>query len=218
MLYAVDYTFWSLGDCVLLALRREGYEYMIWKPPLAFKAIGTEVWKLRDLGVPLQLNATMNLPFLGDWRVVLFEGTPNQEPCLFRWLRATAPTMNSAMKDWRSKCIEKLRSRGSLRGRSGRCLFEFGLSWLMLELCCDIFGGKMATKSPKTSQDGAQEPQDEPRWRPRAPRWRPRGRQMQPRWRSWLDFGTLLDQFSMIWEASWLPGRISKKHKRILGF
>ena len=30
----------------------------------------------------------------------------------------------------------------------------------MLELCCEIFGGKMATKSLKTSQDGAQEPQD----------------------------------------------------------
>ena len=30
----------------------------------------------------------------------------------------------------------------------------------MLELCCDIFGGKMATKSPKMSQGGAQEPQD----------------------------------------------------------
>ena len=28
----------------------------------------------------------------------------------------------------------------------------------MLELFCDIFGSKMATKSPKMSQDGAQEP------------------------------------------------------------
>ena len=54
MLYSVDYTFWGVGDCVLLALRREGHEYMIWKPPLAFKPIGTEVWKLWDLGVPVQ--------------------------------------------------------------------------------------------------------------------------------------------------------------------
>ena len=30
----------------------------------------------------------------------------------------------------------------------------------MLELCCDIFGGKIATKSRKMSQDGAQERQD----------------------------------------------------------
>ena len=105
-----------------------------------------------------------------------------------------------------SKFVEKIRFRGSLRGRFERCWLELGLSWLMLELCCDIFGSKMAPKSPKMSQDGAQEPQDEPRWRPRAPRWRPRGRQMQPRWRSWLDVGSFGDQFLMISEASWLSG------------
>ena len=60
---------------------------------------------------------------------------------------------------WSPKSPRKAR-----KGGSG------SLSWRMLGLCCDIFGGKMATKSPKTSQDGAQEPQDEPRWRPRAPR------------------------------------------------
>ena len=101
---------------------------------------------------------------------------------------------------WKSKFRE------SLGTRFERCWLEFGLSWLMLELCCDIFGGKMATKSPKMSQDGAQEPQDEPIWRPGAPRWRPRGRHMQPRWRSWVDFGSFWDEFSMIWEASWLSG------------
>ena len=54
----------------------------------------------------------------------------------------------------------KLTFRGSLRGRFVRCWLEFGLSWRMLELCCDIFGSKMAPKSPKMSQDGAQKRQD----------------------------------------------------------
>ena len=53
---------------------------------------------------------------------------------------------------------------GSLGGHFERCWLEVGLSWLMLELCCDISGDKMAAKmailaikSAKMSQDGAQE-------------------------------------------------------------
>ena len=53
---------------------------------------------------------------------------------------------------------------GSLGGHFERCWLEVGLSWLMLELCCDICGDKMAAKmailaikSAKMSQDGAQE-------------------------------------------------------------
>ena len=99
-----------------------------------------------------------------------------------------------AMKDWRSKFGEKLRSRGSLRGRFGRCWVEFGLSWLMLELCCDIFGNKMATKSLKMSQDGAQEPQDEPRWRPR-------GCQIEPRWHPGLEIRSFYNNFGIIFDA-----------------
>ena len=56
------------------------------------------------------------------------------------------------------------RSWGSLGGHFERCWLEVGLSWLMLELCCDISGDKMAAKmailaikSAKMSQDGAQE-------------------------------------------------------------
>ena len=56
------------------------------------------------------------------------------------------------------------RSWESLGGHFDRCCLEVGLSWLMLELCCDISGDKMAAKmailaikSAKMSQDGAQE-------------------------------------------------------------
>ena len=56
------------------------------------------------------------------------------------------------------------RSWGSLGGHFERCWLEVGLSWLMLELCCDICGSKMAAKmailaikNAKMSQDGAQE-------------------------------------------------------------
>ena len=56
------------------------------------------------------------------------------------------------------------RSWGSLGGHFDRCWLEVGLSWVMLELCCDISGDKMAAKmailaikSAKISQDGAQE-------------------------------------------------------------
>ena len=35
---------------------------------------------------------------------------------------------------------------GSLGGHFERCWLEVGLSWLMLELCCDISGSKMAAK------------------------------------------------------------------------
>ena len=38
------------------------------------------------------------------------------------------------------------RSWGSLGGHFERCWLEVGLSWLMLELCCDISGDKMAAK------------------------------------------------------------------------
>ena len=41
----------------------------------------------------------------------------------------------------------------------------------------------MATKSPKMSQDGAQEPQDKPRWRPRAPRGANMSEKGAPTWR-----------------------------------
>ena len=74
------------------------------------------------------------------------------------------------MKYW-LQFIEKSRSGGTWGGL--RCLSEtilnkvvlkVGLSWLMLELCCDICGDKMAAKmailaikSAKMSQDGAQE-------------------------------------------------------------
>ena len=37
-------------------------------------------------------------------------------------------------------------SWGSLGGNFERCWLEVGLSWLMLELCCDICGAKMAAK------------------------------------------------------------------------
>ena len=53
---------------------------------------------------------------------------------------------------------------GSLGGHFERCWLEVGPSWLMLELCCDISGDKMAAKmailaikSAKMNQDGAQE-------------------------------------------------------------
>ena len=53
---------------------------------------------------------------------------------------------------------------GSLGGHFERCWLEVGLSWLMLELCCDISGSKMAAKmailaikSAKMSKNGTQE-------------------------------------------------------------
>ena len=56
------------------------------------------------------------------------------------------------------------RSWGSLGGHFERCWLEVGLSWFMLELCCDISGDKMAAKmailaikNAKMNQDGAQE-------------------------------------------------------------
>ena len=56
------------------------------------------------------------------------------------------------------------RSWGSLGSHFERCWLEVGLSWLMLEPCCDISGDKMAAKmailaikDAKMSQDGAQE-------------------------------------------------------------
>ena len=38
------------------------------------------------------------------------------------------------------------RSWGSLGGHFERCWLEVGLSWLMLELCWDIIGSRMAAK------------------------------------------------------------------------
>ena len=56
------------------------------------------------------------------------------------------------------------RSWRSLGGHFERCWLEVGLAWLMLELCCDISGDKIAAKmailaikSAKMSQNGAQE-------------------------------------------------------------
>ena len=68
--------------------------------------------------------------------------------------------LGSELEVWR----DLGRSWGSLGGHFERCWLEVGLSWLMLELCCDISGDKMAAKmakmaikSAKMSQEGAQE-------------------------------------------------------------
>ena len=88
----------------------------------------------------------------------------------------------------------------------------------MFARCWSYVATSLATRwrpralRPKKSEDGAQEPHDEPRCRLRAPRWRPRGRQMQPRWRFWFDFGSFWDQFSMI-RRGFLVVRLNiKKH------
>lgn len=51
-------------------------------------------------------------------------------------------TISWKIKFWR----DLRRSWGSLGGHSERCCLEVGLSWLMSELCCDIFERKMAAK------------------------------------------------------------------------
>ena len=56
------------------------------------------------------------------------------------------------------------RSWESLGGHFEKCWLEVGLSWLMLALCCDISGDKMAAKmailaikNATMSKDGVQE-------------------------------------------------------------
>ena len=65
-------------------------------------------------------------------------------------------------------------------------------------------------------QDGDQEPEHAPRWPQDEPRWRPRGCQIQPLWRSWVDFESFWDQFSIILEASWLSGCILKNFQKTI--
>jgi len=63
--------------------------------------------------------------------------------------------MNISSTSRSARDLEK--SYRTRRDNFGRCWLEVGLSWLMLELCCDIYGSKIATKTSKMGQDASQE-------------------------------------------------------------
>ena len=78
-----------------------------------------------------------------------------QDGCLDRHLG----DKNANMSQDGAQGVAKLSQDGILAsefvgGHFERCWLEVGLSWVMLELCCDISGAKMGAKM---SQDGAQE-------------------------------------------------------------